>query len=530
MNMTRRNGPRWGEMLDLSHAVDNLKSEAIGDWHRDPWGWPEYGFLLREMDLLHKNLDTDGVAPVTLVDVPKENFASRPAMILDPVDRVSFTALVDYFSPTLIGKLDRHVFGWRLNRDEPKRGPYERNRDEWDRFRSHLLETSQHLGSLLITDIVSCFANISVSRLRDALGNALPGGVPLERLSDMLAGWEETSTRPGIPQRSSASAVLANFYLQGLDLVLQDQALRVGKAAKGQSSRYSWARWMDDIWLFGKDAGALRRAQVELQAEAATLGLNLNASKTELLEGPDALQRALNMEHSAVDDELLIGTLIVNAPRSQASEGRSDTPLLDEMIDGILLNQDKVSRTTLRFATTRMRSAKKLKRAPDLLSSAHRMPHGADHLARLFRESIGIADYQDWFLAYVKSPWASYEWAIANFGTALTSGGRRPRKATRDYFAAVLADGRTSLPLFALAAQRMSTWDPDGCRLALREAVRSTSSPHLLRVAAFAGIASGEPRTTVRQWLSGPENRLSRDFLEDRAFRALRPTRDYAGD
>lgn len=528
--MPSRKGPRWGDMLDLPRAVGNLKREAIGDWHRDPWGWPEYGFLLTKPQVVHDHLDAVGVAPVALVDVPKENFAARPAMVLDPAERLSYTALVDYFSPPLIGNLDTHVFGWRLNMDEPAKGQYESNRDEWERFRSHLLRASQDLGALLVTDIVSCFANISITQLNDALGNTLPGGIPLERLSGMLEGWEKTSGRPGIPQRSSASAVLANFYLRNLDLVLQAQALQVGKAAKGEPKKYSWARWMDDMWLFGDGAGALRSAQVDLQAEAATLGLNLNASKTELLEGPDALQRALDMEHSAVDDELLLAALTASVSKSRAKSKRLETPLLDEMIEGILSDRDKVSRTTLRFATTRMRSYKKFIKAPDLLSCAHRMPHGADHLARLFRESIGIAEYQDWFLDYVKSPWASYEWAIANFGTALRSHGRRPRKATRDYFAAVLADGRTSLPLFALAAQRMSHWDPDNCRLALREAVRSSRSPHHLRVAAFAGIASGEPRTTVKRWLAGPENRLSLDFLESRDFRALSVTHDYIGD
>lgn len=528
--MTRRHGPRWGQMLDIPRAVGNLEREAIGDWHRDPWGWPEYGFLVKHPESVHDHLDAAGVSPVALVDVPKENFAARPAMVLDPVDRLAYTALVDYFSPILIGNLDRHVFGWRLNVNEPAKGQYERNSDEWERFRSHLLGASQELEALLVTDIVSCFANISVPQLNDALDNTLPSGIPLQRLSGMLEGWEDSSGRAGIPQRSSVSAVLANFYLRNLDLVLQAQAFQIGKATRGEAKNYSWARWMDDMWLFGDDAGTLRKAQVDLQEEAATLGLNLNSSKTELLEGPDAVERALDMEHSAVDEELFFQALVANPPKIRDKKRRGETPLLDEMIEGILSNRDKVSRTTLRFATTRMRSYRRFLMAPELLSSSHRMPHGADHLARLFRESIGIAEYQDWFLEYVKSPWASYEWAIANFGTALRSGGRRPRKATRDYFAAVLADGRTSLPLFALAAQRLSNWDPDGCRLALRETVRSTRSPHHLRVAAFAGIASGEPRTTVKRWLAGPENRLSLELLEDRGFRAPSPTHDYAGD
>jgi hypothetical protein len=518
-------------MLDLQGAVRNLGREAIGDWHRDPWGWPEYGFLLKNPRLVHDQLDADGVSRVALVDVPKENFAARPAMVLDPLDRLAYTALVDYFSRNLIGDLDEHVYGWRLNAEEPVRGNYERNSDEWGRFRHHLLDTAAEFEVLLVTDIVSCFANISVSLLSESLHNVLPDGIPLRRLLGMLEGWDDSSGRAGIPQRSSASAVLANAYLRNLDLVLKAQSKRVGKAAKGEPKRYSWARWMDDMWLFGDDAGALRRAQVGLQEEAEGLGLNLNSSKTELLEGPDAVQRALEMEHSAVDEEIIFGELIVTPDRrGRVKKKKNETPRLDEMIDGILSNRDKVSRTTLRFATTRMRTHRKFRRVPELLMSAHRMPHGADHLARLFRESVGVADFQDWFLEYTRSPWATYEWSTANFGTAIRTSGRRPRKATRDYFAGVLADGRTSLPLFALAAQRLSHWDSDACRLALREAVRTTVNPHHLRIAAFAGLACGEPRTTAKRWLTGSENRLTLEMLEARGFRVPSPTHDYAGD
>lgn len=528
--MKENRGPQWQEMLDLPQAVRNLESEAIGDWHRDPWGWPEYRYLLKHPELVLANLNSDTVGQVAHVDVPKENFAARPAMVMDLVDRLTYTALVDYFSPQLIGGLDRHVFGWRLSVDEPAKGVYERNGDEWDRFRGHLLSSAKEFEVLLLTDIVSCFASISVTHLNDALSNSLPGGIPIARLCGMLEAWEGSSGRAGIPQRSSASAVLSNFFLQNLDLILQSQSHQVGKAQPGEPKEYSWARWMDDMWLFGKDAGPLRKAQVELQSEAATLGLNLNSRKTELLEGPHAVQRALEIEHSAIDNELVSETLVTDLKPKGGMRKERETPLLDEMLEEILAKPDNVNRTTLRFATTRMRSYKKFEKVPELMECAHRMPHGSDHLARLFRESVGVADYQDWFLNYVKTPWASYPWAVANFGTGLRAGGRRPRKATRDYFASVLADGRTSLPLFALSAQRLSRWDPSECRLAIREAVRTTRNPHHLRVAAFAGIAAGEPRTIVKRWLPGHENLLTLRFLDDRGFRVPSPTRDFAGD
>ena len=45
---------------------------------------------------------------------------------------------------------------------------------------------------------------------------------------------------------------------------------------------------MDDVWLFGREPGRLRRAQLELQEAMRGLGLNMNGSKTDVLEGEDA--------------------------------------------------------------------------------------------------------------------------------------------------------------------------------------------------------------------------------------------------
>ena len=85
--MMEKKGPRWGNMLDIPCAVSNLQREAIGDWHRDPWGWPEYTFLVKHPELVHDRLGAFAVSPVVLLDVPKENFAARPAVVLDPTDR-----------------------------------------------------------------------------------------------------------------------------------------------------------------------------------------------------------------------------------------------------------------------------------------------------------------------------------------------------------------------------------------------------------------------------------------------------------
>lgn len=36
----------WYKALDLAQAAANLRTEFPRDWHQDPWGWPELGFML----------------------------------------------------------------------------------------------------------------------------------------------------------------------------------------------------------------------------------------------------------------------------------------------------------------------------------------------------------------------------------------------------------------------------------------------------------------------------------------------------
>jgi hypothetical protein len=68
----------WENVLDLSQAADNVRTEFVGDWHRDPWGWPELGFLVKqEPKLVSDNLNTNGCRRAALIDVPKENCGVR---------------------------------------------------------------------------------------------------------------------------------------------------------------------------------------------------------------------------------------------------------------------------------------------------------------------------------------------------------------------------------------------------------------------------------------------------------------------
>jgi hypothetical protein len=118
-------------------------------------------------DLLLARLNSDHVARVALLDVAKENFATRPAIVMEPLDRLVYQALVDRDSVKLVGDVHPWVFVGRLKRKDPARGVYPRRR-EWENYRERQQLLVLRYRNVLKTDIVE---DVSfVVELRDGPG------------------------------------------------------------------------------------------------------------------------------------------------------------------------------------------------------------------------------------------------------------------------------------------------------------------------------------------------------------------------
>jgi len=508
----------WLPSIQLPLVLRTCHRDFLGDWYRDPWGWPEMEWVANQKrSILEARLSARGAGFSCLIDVPKENFAIRPAAILDPVDRLAYQTLVGRASKALIGKLDPNVFGWRLPRKRATTGRYASNKLENRRYRSHLTDLASGYQVALKTDIVSYFASIPIDRLCDEvtvrLGRA---GLSREadRLVSFLQSWDKVPGRGGLPQRCQASSVLANMYLTKVDDILARISDRVIKPGVGTQS---FARWMDDIWIFGDDAGELRMVQVEIQRALESMGLHLNVAKTTLFEGNDVEEQVQKVEHSAIDGALL-GTPARTGP-------------LNALINRVIQEKETANRTTVRFMAERMKTYGKLRKLNAIVDVAPRIPHAADHLGRLFRDSKRAVRLQDWFLDYQQSPWAKIEWPKAQFATMFPSENRRITTALKDYFADSLADSAISLPMIALTAQRLAAWNPALALSAIENAVERVDGPLERRVLALAGLNSGASVPKVREWLSDfPENAVTLNMLEDMSFNSLPYEVDFAGD
>lgn len=490
----------WLDALDFKRALSNCHTDMVGDWYRDPWGWPETDWVVsRHPEILVARLNGRGVQRVARLDVPKENFATRPAMVLDPIDRILYQALVDRASVDLIGSMSWWAFGWRLGRKKPERGSYAENGKEWDSYRTRLswLAESYHFG--LTTDIVSFFATIPVDRICEELDARIGRGAPTERLIDMLQGWARVQGRSGLPQRSMASAVLANFYLRPLDDVVQ--AVSFKSRLLGVQTA---TRWMDDIWVFGRDDGALRKSQIAIEAALRDLALNMGAAKTHVFEGDELIGATHEIEHSAVDQGL------------DAEE--PDIGALESLVDRLMAGPETASRTSIRFAATRIRKHKLDQFVQRFVDAAPRMPHGADALSRVFRDSERWRDLEDWYIDYAGSPWATLSWSLGQLGTMFPSADPGLGRIEEHFLGQVAQVA--PLQVLAVAAQRTAAWNRDEARQAVRAAAPRADHPLERRVLALAGLAAGEERNFIKTLLREFEqNQVTLQMLESTNFR-----------
>ncbi|MGZ8179431.1 RNA-directed DNA polymerase [Williamsia sp. SKLECPSW1] len=500
----------WRGALDFDQAAANVRSEFPGDWYRDPWGWPEIDHLLKDSPkILLDHLDSKEVYAPALIDVPKEGWMTRPAVVLPIIDRMLYQTLVDRLSVDLIGNLHRSSYGWRMVPGSTVRGAYSHNDMQWKFYRDHLKSASTFFDVGLRTDLVSCFASIPLEPLRGAIDGRIPKGKIGDRLHHFIGQMYNTPSRSGLPQRSLASAVIANMYMSELDDIIDQFSFEVPGflvfPSKNKSTaplRRSWTRWMDDIWLFGHDPAQIRQAQMELQRAVSSLGMYMNSSKTDVLEGDVLSEVALQVEHSAVDS---------------AIDEDGDHGPLEVLIDRLLLDPSASSRTSLRFAVTRMRNTNSRYRIDDLLLSAHLMPHAADILAPLFASAYTISSLQDWFLDYASGEWAAFEWSVGHYLQMFPSSSR-PRKSVREFAVDKIGDSRTSVALLGACAQRLSSWDAAAARAVFHGVESTLNHPQQRRIVSLAGLGVGVQRAKIRKWLNQADNRVTLDLVERRNF------------
>lgn len=325
------------------------RNDARADFMFDPYRYSDFAFRLEEHLIgLSQSICNGGYHPKPLltIDVPKSSLAVRPGSVVAIEDKIVLFAIACLIAPPLDKKLPESVYSWRVRKNaradnlfqdhEIFKIPFLKRRTiqkriefvepwyaTWPQFIEDLQYAYERDGYqyLVVSDIVAYFENIDLSLLRDLLMRHLPHQArTINFLSNLLEFWAwpafHGATAPrGIPQGNGVSSFLGNIYLLPLD-----QAF----ISFQQRRDIKYLRYMDDVKVLAKDMSSAREALFLLNDQLRSLRLNIQGSKTRILQGDEVLEELfdnrLNDANEVIKKIQRRGTLTPAERRTYAAD------------------------------------------------------------------------------------------------------------------------------------------------------------------------------------------------------------------
>jgi len=214
-------------------------------------------------------------------NVPKKGYGERYGLETDFFDRFIYQSICSFLIPFYDALLSHRVLSYRYD-PKPLNQKYlfKPKISRWFTFEGVTLTFAGSGKYLLVTDLSNFFENISRSQLVAELESAIPNisATGPEKLQirnaistlDRLLGQWTFSGSHGLPQNRDASSFLSNILLSSVDRAM---------AEKG----HDYYRYVDDIRIIADSELQARRALQDLIRQLRTVGLNINANKTEIL-------------------------------------------------------------------------------------------------------------------------------------------------------------------------------------------------------------------------------------------------------
>lgn len=201
--------------------------------------------------------------PLRLVELPKKDGTTRALLVPAIRDRIAQTAAAMWLAPRWNCVFDQASFAYR-----PGLGVHNALR----RLRT-LYEGGYRW--VLDADIKACFDNIPhgdlLSSLADSLGTDSPMVAWLRSWIRVVAwdGRDLIELTTGIPQGSSVSPLLANFFLDAFDRRMRQEGIE-------------FIRYADDFLVLARTPFELLAAEATVRDALGALRLTLNARKSRL--------------------------------------------------------------------------------------------------------------------------------------------------------------------------------------------------------------------------------------------------------
>ena len=347
------NGQALGFPVRFDMVLRHLRQDMRDDWYFDCL---QYKDLFDEparvkkvvISLLQEwNGAYCGTRSVTR-NIPKKGYGERYGLETDFFDRFVYQAICSFLIPYYDKLLGHRVLSYRYD-PKPQNWKYlfKPKIARWFTFEGVTLTFIGSGKYLLITDLSNFFENVSRIQLVAELERAIPniqatGPEKLQirnairTLDRLLEQWTFSGSH-GLPQNRDASSFLSNVLLSSVDREM---------TKKG----YDYYRYVDDIRIIADSELHAKRALQDLIRQLRAVGLNINASKTEIL-APNTPTEVLAKHFPSQDSK----TTAINhmwQSRSRRIVTRSITYIF-EILTGCVASGDTQSRQ-FRFAINRV--------------------------------------------------------------------------------------------------------------------------------------------------------------------------------
>ena len=272
--------------INIKATLKHLRQDMRDDWFYDAVRYEDllsnsknlYEILSKNLEINHGEYKSGGK---TIYDVPKRSLGLRYTLELDFYDRFLYQAICSYLMPYFDPLLSNRVFSHRYNRYGKEKYLFKHRIELWNTFENISQLALFDNKTLLVTDLLNYFEQISIDAIEEAFVRMISEIVAtgseknnirsaVSTLRALLVKWCY-SDRHGLPQNRDASSFIANVVLDSVDKSMVDKG-------------YDYFRYVDDIRIICSDEYQAKRALNDLIFEIRKLGLNINSKKTVILD------------------------------------------------------------------------------------------------------------------------------------------------------------------------------------------------------------------------------------------------------
>jgi len=266
--------------VDLELARKRLSTDITDDWFHDPLKYIDLlnqDYLFAQFEPYFNNKEYFASQAETFY-VPKKKFTLRLALVSPFIDRIMYMACVGTLAPKLDKAQIANVFSARHNFYDPNTLILN-GVEQWRKLQYQLQVVANQKDSegkylyncVIEIDLLNFFDNISKDLLHRKILRICEtdNDRKAAEMLQMILG-RITEKKVGLPQNSDASALLASFYLNQVDIFMLHHAPE-------------YYRFMDDIKIFCKDKYDARKILQTFEFELRRCYLSVNSQKTEIL-------------------------------------------------------------------------------------------------------------------------------------------------------------------------------------------------------------------------------------------------------